>query len=73
MLTCDLALFTDQSGKPIVVDFRVRPTNGTFKLIDVVVEGLSMLKTQRDEFSSVIQRNGVDGLIASLQESSLSQ
>jgi len=64
---------TDQSGKAIVVDFRVRPTDGSFKVIDVVVEGLSMLKTQRDEFSSVIQRNGLDGLISSLQESSLSQ
>ena len=32
-----------------------------------------MLKTQRDEFSAVIQRKGLDGLIASLQESSLGQ
>jgi phospholipid transport system substrate-binding protein len=64
---------TDQSGKPIIVDFRVRPTGGSFQVIDVVVEGLSMLKTQRDEFSAVIQRKGLDGLIASLQESSLGQ
>ena len=27
-----------------------------------------MLKTQRDEFSAVIQRNGIDGLIVSLDE-----
>ena len=61
---------SDPAGKPIVVDFRVRPDGDSFKVIDVVVEGLSMLKTQRDEFSSVIQRNGLDGLINSLQQGS---
>lgn len=61
---------SDPAGKPILVDFRVRPDGDSFKVIDVIVEGLSMLKTQRDEFSSVIQRNGLDGLINSLQQGS---
>ncbi|MDG2480857.1 MAG: ABC transporter substrate-binding protein, partial [Alphaproteobacteria bacterium] len=56
-------------GSNYVVDFRVELYEyGTFKVIDVAVEGLSMLKTQRDEFSAVIQRNGIDGLIVSLDE-----
>ncbi len=56
-------------GNSYVVDFRVEQyENGSFQVIDVAVEGLSMLKTQRDEFSAVIQRDGIDGLIASLNE-----
>lgn len=59
---------SDPSGNPVAVDFRVRQGDGGLQVIDVAVEGLSMLKTQRDEFSSVIQRNGLDGLIASLKQ-----
>lgn len=56
-------------GNSYVVDFRVELyEDGTFQVIDVAVEGLSMLKTQRDEFSAVIQRDGIDGLIESLNE-----
>ena len=58
----------DPAGKPVLVDFRVRDESGKLQVIDVAVEGLSMLKTQRDEFSSVIQRNGLDGLVASLNQ-----
>jgi len=56
-------------GNSYVVDFRVELyEDGSFQVIDVAVEGLSMLKTQRDEFSAVIQRDGIDGLITSLNE-----
>ncbi len=58
----------DPSGKPVVVDFRVRRAGASFQVIDVAVEGLSMLKTQRDEFTAVLQRSGMDGLIQSLNE-----
>jgi phospholipid transport system substrate-binding protein len=53
----------------ISVDFRVRHVNDSdLDVIDVTVEGLSMLKTQREEFSSVIQRSGLDGLIDGLRQ-----
>jgi phospholipid transport system substrate-binding protein len=58
----------DPSGNPLMVDFRVRDTGTEMQVIDVAVEGLSMLKTQRDEFSSVIQRNGLDALVAMLNQ-----
>ena len=47
-------------SQPIKVDWRVR--NG--KVIDVIVEGVSMSVTQRNDFASIIQRNG--GQVASL-------
>ena len=42
------------NGPRVTVDWRVR--NG--KIIDVIVEGVSMSVTQRSEFASVIQRGG---------------
>ncbi len=56
-------------GNVYVVDFRVQQGEaGPFQVTDIAVEGLSMLKTQRDEFSAVIQRDGIDGLIEVLKD-----
>lgn len=53
---------------PVKVNWKVRDFDGTFKIVDVVVEGVSMSITQRDEFAAVIRQNGgVDGLIDALR------
>jgi phospholipid transport system substrate-binding protein len=49
---------------PAKVDWRVRKGENGFKIVDVDVEGVSMLITQREEFGTVIQRNG--GTVAGL-------
>ncbi len=54
-------------GEPIKLDYRVRSVGDTYKVIDVVVEGISMLNTHRSEFSSVINRKGMDGFLAELR------
>jgi phospholipid transport system substrate-binding protein len=55
---------------PLRVDWRVGKTAKGFKINDVVVEGVSMAVTQRQEFSAVIQRNGgeIDALLKLLRE-----
>jgi phospholipid transport system substrate-binding protein len=55
---------------PVKVDWHLADQNGTYKIRDVAVDGISMAVTQRSEFASVIQRNGgqVQGLIAMLRE-----
>jgi phospholipid transport system substrate-binding protein len=55
---------------PLRVDWRVGKTAKGFKIIDVVVEGVSMAVTQRQEFSSVIQRNGgeIDAVLKLLRK-----
>ncbi len=52
------------------MSWRLRRYADDFKIIDVIVEGVSMLITQRDEFSSVIRKSGgeLDGLITLLQD-----
>jgi len=44
----------DNNGQIIKLDWRIRKG----KVIDVIVEGVSMSVTQRSEFASVIQRGG---------------
>lgn len=56
------------SEPDIRVDWRVRNYNGRYKIIDIVIEGTSMLITQKSEFESVIRRQGIDGFIDSLKE-----
>lgn len=64
------SLIVPDQGQKVKVDWRVRDKNGRLKIIDVVVEGVSMTLTQRSEFSSVIQRGGgnVDALIEHLKK-----
>ena len=54
-------------GDPIGVDFRVRMRDENYKVIDVTVEGISMLHTHRVEFASVVNRKGIDGLLSDLR------
>ncbi len=48
--------------EPVLVDYRVRSEKGGFKIFDVIIEGVSMITTQRSEFSSVIGKHGIDYL-----------
>jgi phospholipid transport system substrate-binding protein len=48
-----------QGQPPIKVDWQLsKNAQGTYKITDVNVEGISMAVTQRQEFASIIQRNG---------------
>jgi phospholipid transport system substrate-binding protein len=55
---------------PVKIDWRLVSDNGAFKINDVVIEGISMMMTQRSEFAAVIQRHGgqVAGLLALMRE-----
>ncbi len=55
------------SGQPLTADWRVRHIDGTLKIIDVSVEGISMSITQRQEFAAVIARLGMPGLLRQLR------
>jgi len=59
-----------KEGPDVQVDWRVRYKNGQYKIVDVLVEGVSMALTHRSDFASVIQRGGGDVsiLLAHLRE-----
>ncbi|MFC7333521.1 MlaC/ttg2D family ABC transporter substrate-binding protein [Rhodocista pekingensis] len=58
------------NGPPVKVDWRVRARDGGYRIVDVVVEGVSMSVTQRSEFASVIESNGgnIDALLDALRK-----
>jgi len=56
-------------GKPSVfVDYRLRQEKAGYKVTDIIVEGVSLLNTQRSEFNSVVNSKGLDYLISALQK-----
>jgi phospholipid transport system substrate-binding protein len=58
-----------QNGQPIDIDWYLAQTPEGYKITDVYVGGVSMAVTERDEFASVIQRQGgVAGLLAQLRQ-----
>lgn len=55
-------------GEPnIVVNYRLRPVEGEWRVFDVEVEGLSFVANFRTHFNSEIQRHGLDTLIERLE------
>ena len=56
-------------GRKIPVHWRVRGSS-EYKIIDVLVEGVSMAITQRDEFAAIINQRGgkVEGLLRALRD-----
>lgn len=46
------------SGPPVNLDWRVEQQGGKYSITDLVVEGVSMVITQRSEFASVIRQGG---------------
>jgi len=48
----------DAPGGPTKVVFQVRNYSGGYKILDVKIQGISMIVTQRDEFTGFIRNNG---------------
>jgi len=55
-------------GQPVDVDWMLHRKDGRWFVIDVVIEGVSMVISQRSEFATVIsQQGGIHGLIENLR------
>lgn len=56
-------------GEPAKVVWRVREKNGSFKIVDIIIENVSLAITARNEYTAFIKNNpgGVDALIANLK------
>ena len=55
---------------PTKVVFQVRNSKDVYKILDVKIQGVSMIVTQRDEFTGFIRNNGgkVSALITALEK-----
>lgn len=57
-------------GEPILADWRVRKKSGEFQIVNLEFEGINLMITNRDVFSSKVKDVGVDGLIDWLKDQS---
>ena len=58
-----------KEGKVFRVDYRIHTDReGTYKIFDVVAEGVSLITTQRSDFSSILADQGADYFIGRLKE-----
>lgn len=55
-------------GPPVVMHFKMRKKSGAYKVFDILVEGVSLITTQRSEFGAVVERKGLDYLISVLKK-----
>jgi phospholipid transport system substrate-binding protein len=44
--------------RPIKVDWRLEAQNGSYKICDIIIDGLSMAANGRSELEGVVERNG---------------
>ena len=51
-----------------IVDYRMREQAGQWRIIDVVIEGISLVSNFRDQFGEVISRDGPQELLRKLRE-----
>jgi phospholipid transport system substrate-binding protein len=52
----------------VVVDYRLRQRDGQWKIIDVIVEGISLVSNFRSQFQDIVANGGPDHLITLLKE-----
>ena len=56
-----------RSGQqPVQLDYGMTKKDGTWKVYDVIVGGVSLVTNYRDEFNAQVQSGGIDGLIKAL-------
>jgi phospholipid transport system substrate-binding protein len=58
--------FQRAGGQPLPIEFHMRQADNTWKVYDIVVEGVSLVMTYRSEFDAVVKQEGIDGLIKRL-------
>jgi phospholipid transport system substrate-binding protein len=62
-------LVVRKQGAPASLTWRIRERDGRFQILDLSIEGISMVLTLRQEYSSVIRETGgVSGLIDLMRE-----
>ncbi|GGW80995.1 organic solvent ABC transporter substrate-binding protein [Alteromonas halophila] len=64
------AVIKDPSRPDIKIAFKVRKDGRTnqWKAYDMVAEGISMLNSKRSEFESILRQDGIDEVIAIMQD-----
>jgi len=55
------------NGTKVAVNYTMRKVNGAWKAWDVVIDGISYVKSYREDYGADVQQNGLDAVIARLE------
>ncbi len=55
-------------GKPVSIDYRMQRSGDTWKIVDIKIEGISLVITNRSQFGTQISRLGIDKVVAKLEK-----
>jgi phospholipid transport system substrate-binding protein len=61
-------LIIQPAGQPIAVDYTLEKSTDTWKVYDIVIEGVSLVTNYRSQFAQEIRQNGMDSLIKKLAD-----
>ena len=64
-------IYRPGAAETVLVDYRVRSRDGVWRVIDVKVEGISLVSNYRDQFHEVLSHGGPEKLLAQLRERNL--
>ena len=59
---------TQPSSQPINVNYALSNSTGKWLVIDLIIEGVSMITNYRSQFASSIRKNGINGLLKELDD-----
>ena len=66
--TVQTKIIRPQGGADILVDYRLRQENGEWKVIDLVIERVSLVSNYRSQFQEVMANGGIDHLLQLLRQ-----
>jgi phospholipid transport system substrate-binding protein len=55
------------NGQKVAVNYSLRKVNGAWKAWDVVIDGISYVKSYREDYGAEVQQKGLDAVIARLE------
>ena len=55
------------SSKKTPINYRMYYSDGNWKVLDLVVDGISLVNSYRGEYASIVRQDGLDGLIAKMK------
>ena len=56
------------NGTKVSVNYTLRKTNGQWKAWDVVIDGISYVKSYREDYGAEVQQKGLDAVITRLEQ-----
>ncbi len=66
--TVQTKILRPQGGGDILVDYRLRQIDGDWKVIDLIIERVSLVSNYRSQFQDVMANGGIDKLLQLLRE-----